>query len=478
MKTNLIPILMVLLGLHMFNLSAQTDIDVPEENGGEYPTGINDAKNPCISPEQYKEIEQRCNGNALLFISDAPSKASVLPAVPLNWPLKAAAGFTDCSYYFISAHVDQDNAPTTFHDYNCGTITYDGHKGTDIAIEPFPFYKMDNNQVEVIAAAAGTIIDKHDGEYDKNCVGAGSGLIANYVVVQHANGSRALYWHMKKNSLTGKAIGQTVAAGEYLGVVGSSGSSSGPHLHFEIWAGNTSSTVNDPFSGTCNILNASTWWVSQKPYTEPEVLKASVHTTDLTLPACPLTETLNESTSYTIPFQGAGLAPGYAKFYIFLRNETSGTTVNMSILNPNSTVFNSWTRNCVNNYNYSYWGYSKLLPVTPGTYTFQATYNGITCAQSFTIQSVTGISETNDNLKSLRIYPNPFHSVATIVWNRTILDGTLHISNEYGQNIRTIKSISGQEIKLDRRDLPGGVYFIRLTQDNALIGTEKMIITN
>jgi len=38
--------------------------------------------------------------------------------------------------------------------------TYDGHHGTDIAIWPYSFYKMDNNQIEVIAAAAGTITQK------------------------------------------------------------------------------------------------------------------------------------------------------------------------------------------------------------------------------------------------------------------------------------------------------------------------------
>ena len=94
---------------------------------------------------------------------------------------------------------------------------------------------MDNNQVEVIAAAAGTIVDKADGNFDKNC--GSNNLMANYLVIQHTDGSRVLYFHMKKNSLTTKAIGQPVALGEYLGVVGSSGNSSGPHLHFEYHMG-------------------------------------------------------------------------------------------------------------------------------------------------------------------------------------------------------------------------------------------------
>ncbi|MBK8923793.1 MAG: peptidoglycan DD-metalloendopeptidase family protein [Saprospirales bacterium] len=137
-------------------------------------------------------------------------------------------------------------------DYNCGARTYDGHQGTDIGIAPFSFYKMDHNQVEVVAAAAGVLLDKADGNFDRNC--AVNSLPANYAVVQHPDGSRAFYWHLKKNSVTTKAIGQPVAAGEYLGVVGSSGSSSGPHLHFEVRSGSTTSTRVDPFAGACNGL--------------------------------------------------------------------------------------------------------------------------------------------------------------------------------------------------------------------------------
>ncbi|MFN8331146.1 MAG: hypothetical protein U0T81_08005 [Saprospiraceae bacterium] len=55
---------------------------------------------------------------------------------------------------------------------------------------------MDHNLVEVIAAATGTIVDKHDGEFDKNC--ASTSMMANYLVIRHEDGSQALYFHMKK----------------------------------------------------------------------------------------------------------------------------------------------------------------------------------------------------------------------------------------------------------------------------------------
>jgi murein DD-endopeptidase MepM/ murein hydrolase activator NlpD len=367
------------------SLFAQQISEGPAESGGANPTEQNDAAHPCITPEQYEIIEKQCAENIKLLKLGQVHPDNLL-SVPLSWPLKAAAGFNDCSFYTITAYVDHD-ATTGLKDWNCGTNTYDGHKGTDIAIWPLPFYKMDNNQVEVIAAAPGTIINKSDGNFDKNC--GTNNLTANYLVIQHADGSTVLYFHMKKNSLTAKVVGQTVATGEYLGVVGSSGNSSGPHLHFELWAGSTVNTLNDPWSGTCNNFNANSWWVTQKPYTEPAVIKASVHITDVVFPACPATETPNESKCYPLPFQGPGLSPGYAKFYIFFRNETAGMMANMSILNPDGTTFNSWTYTSNTSYNASSRSFSKLLPTIAGTYTFKAVYNGTTCSQTFDVMTAT-----------------------------------------------------------------------------------------
>ena len=366
------------IDLHSQNISTSFP------SGGEYIYEKNDAAHPCISAAEYQLMEAEISRNNLLLnIHNGQQQREM--ATLLNWPVKAASGFNDCGFHFIGAFVDQNTAASAIKDFNCGSNTYDGHKGTDISVFPYGFYKMDNNQVEVVAAAAGTIIAKSDGNFDRNCTA--NNLTANYVIIQHADGSQALYWHMKKNFVTTKIVGQTVATGEYLGIVGSSGSSSGPHLHFEVWSGATSATRQDPYSGTCNTLNANSLWTSQKPAVDPAILKVSTNTTDLVMPGCPTTETSNESTSFNIPFQGASLPPGYAKFYIFLRDATVGSTVDLKILNPNGSTFNSWTFSPTTFYKASYWGWSKLLPTTPGTYKFQATYNGNTCVQNFDIVS-------------------------------------------------------------------------------------------
>lgn len=444
----------------------QNETNVSKVDGGWYEYSKNDAQNPCISAAEYARLENEIKGNLeKMGLVNRPANSALTTS--LNWPLRTAAGFSQCEYHFIGAYVDQNTTASAVQDYNCESNTYDGHQGTDIAIWPFGFYKMDQSQVEVIAAADGTIVQRADGNFDRNC--GSNTLTANSIIIQHADGSYALYWHMKNGSVTSKTVGQTVVAGEYLGVVGSSGSSSGPHLHFEIRTSSATNSYKDPFSGTCNLLNNNSWWAAQKPHTNPAVIKVSVNTTDLVSPACPTTETPNESDSFTIPFQGAGLAPGYAKFYLFLREAAVGTTVDLKILNPNGSTFNSWTYPISTFYKVSYWGFSKVLPTNPGLYTFQATYNGVTCSTTFQIQNLLGTS--NSELTDLILYPNPTEDQFNLIGN-TIENGNYSLS---------LITISGQIIKTERFEIqnnkleklinisefPRGIYFLEVTGTNS-----------
>lgn len=430
----------------------------------------NDAEHPCISEEQYLLIEKRCNENIQMLKLNGMVNRNSPEAILFNWPLKAANGLNDCSFYRVSAYVDQNTSSGSFQDFNCGTNTYDAHRGTDISIWPFNFYKMDHDLVEVIAAAPGIILDKHDGEFDKNC--AANNLTANYLIIRHADGSQANYWHMKKNSLTKKAIGQSVVAGEFLGIVGSSGSSSGPHLHFEVWAGSTVATRIDPFAGNCNTLNATSWWANQKSYMETGIVKVSVNTTDIVYPACPATETPNESDTYQIPFQGAGLAPGFAKFYIFIRDELAGLTANMSILNPDGTTFTSWTYMSTAASKTKVNGFSKKLPTTPGVYTFIANYNGTSCSKAFKITTATRTVNLNHENKRI-IYPNPSNGNFILEFKENV-STEIEIYNLLGVLVyraTIIKPIS--EFNLN---LPANVYLYQLRNKNNVTDTGKLLI--
>jgi len=76
------------------------------------------------------------------------------------------------------------------------------------------------------------------------------------------------------------------------------------------------------------------------------------------------------------------------------------------------------------------------------------------------------------------IFPNPFSDQTTLQTDNFLHSATLTVDNVFGQTVKEIKNISGQTITLHRDNLPSGVYFVRLTQDNKIITTNKLVITD
>ena len=169
--------------------------------------------------------------------------------------------------------MDEDPAfPDKLKDWNCGARTYDqasgyNHQGVDIGLWPDGWNVMDARWIEIVAAAPGTIVFKSDGNADRSC--KFNDNTWNAVYVQHDDGSTTWYGHMKRGSLTSKAIGERVAVGEFLGNVGSASNSPGPHLHFDVY--DPSRRLVDPYAGPCNTKNADSWWASQPAYLRPQV---------------------------------------------------------------------------------------------------------------------------------------------------------------------------------------------------------------
>lgn len=96
-----------------------------------------------------------------------------------------------------------------------GKTVSDNHKGVDLIGKG---YATDY----IIAAADGTVtIAKY------------SSSAGYYVQINHGNGVYTRYMHMKANTMTVK-VGQKVSKGQVLGYMGSTGNSTGAHLHFDI----------------------------------------------------------------------------------------------------------------------------------------------------------------------------------------------------------------------------------------------------
>lgn len=146
---------------------------------------------------------------------------------------------------------------------------YDSHDGTDYLLVG-GFDTMDAGSATIVAAAAGVVVSTEDGHYDR-CAASPEGIdcdghdgIANHVIVEHEGGWRTRYWHLKQGSVAVE-VGQEVGCGDRLGLVGSSGYSSAPHLHFELEG--PDAAVVDPYAGAWS--QPETWWVEQG---EPEGL--------------------------------------------------------------------------------------------------------------------------------------------------------------------------------------------------------------
>ncbi|MEO3974697.1 LysM peptidoglycan-binding domain-containing M23 family metallopeptidase [Streptomyces sp. CAU 1734] len=72
-----------------------------------------------------------------------------------------------------------------------------------------------------------------------------SGAYGNEVVIQHTDGKYSQYAHLSSLAVS---AGQSVSGGQEIGLAGSTGNSSGPHLHFEIRTGSGYGTDIDPLA--------------------------------------------------------------------------------------------------------------------------------------------------------------------------------------------------------------------------------------
>lgn len=100
-----------------------------------------------------------------------------------------------------------------------------------------------------------------------------------------------------------------------------------------------------------------------------------------------------------------------------------------------------------------------------------------TCIAIYNRQG-TGISEETQEQYQLFVFPNPFSDYVTIESGQLLTDATLTVFNSMGQAVKQMDNLSGQSIILYRDNLPGGLYFLGLTEDNKILLTYKVVITD
>jgi hypothetical protein len=89
-----------------------------------------------------------------------------------------------------------------------------------------------------------------------------------------------------------------------------------------------------------------------------------------------------------------------------------------------------------------------------------------------------GIADTNYEILSTSIFPNPFTSQTTLQIDKSLANSSLTLYNSLGQQVKQVNNISGQTVTLHRDNLPSGLYYLQLTQDNKTIATDKLVIAD
>jgi murein DD-endopeptidase MepM/ murein hydrolase activator NlpD len=280
-----------------------------------------------------------------------------------RWPLNGING----KHWMINNYLDLD-ASSNRLDYmgnvNGLARTYEGHRGIDVDISSFR--EMDSGSAGVYAAAPGVVESVVDSNFDRNTSCTGSW---NVVKVRAANGYAVFYGHIKKGSAL-VSVGTNVVAGTKLGIAGSSGCSTQPHLHFE---------VQDCSNTAVETMNLA-MWNSPPVYDPPSnvmdvMLKKGSFSTanEIKDPA------VNPSLYKPGDVLGIGLSASIR----------GGDAVQLALIDPHggSTQW-SWTVPGVARYGHWYPSWTQTLGSVPGIWSLQVKING-------SLKSTTSIPVSN-----------------------------------------------------------------------------------
>ncbi len=436
----------------------------------------------CVTEEQRQRIFAKNKQAIAQLTAEGKIVISKSNAVSFIWPLRQASNSNDYSYYGISNYIDHNPAYNgQLLDYNGGIRTYDvqgyNHKGTDIFTWPFYWYKMNNNQVEIVAAEDGVIINKDDGNFDHNCSFNNGNW--NAVYLSHSDGSVTWYGHMKLNSLTTKNVGDAVTAGEYLGVVGSSGSSTGPHLHFEVYSNISQTNLIDPWFGSSNSTITSSWWQNQKPYFEPKINKVATHSDEPVFPQCPQEEILNLKNNF--------VSGDTIFFYTYYQDQLRNMVSSYKVYTPDNLVWSQWSASLTSDSFWvaSYWGWWNILPsnAAQGDWRFSAVFNGLEYSHTFQVNVPNAVEDDDKTPTGYFVsdnYPNPFNPSTKLNYSIPKYGlVTIKLFDILGNEIKILengyKSSGNYELTIDGNGLQSGVYFVSLRTGN-FMETKKIVL--
>lgn len=249
-------------------------------------------------------------------------------------------------------------------DFQGGNYTYNRHNAIDYTLPNFA--AMDAG-VSVNAVSPGIVINVHDGEYDRwsRANPTPSGARPNSVLIVHANGVITEYLHLRQNSISVN-IGDPVAAGQQIGLVGSSGNSSDAHLHFAVYEnGNLVETYQDP----------DRWWLEPLPYAGDVYGSLDHGIINYSPTVNDLVERPMQYDEFDIQDGNGQIVRSWANVFGY----KNGDDVDYFLFEPDGDEFGQlhWTSGQIR---YGWWNASFSLPTDPelGRWAVEAKLNGET----------------------------------------------------------------------------------------------------
>ncbi|RYE25372.1 MAG: T9SS type A sorting domain-containing protein [Sphingobacteriales bacterium] len=392
----------------------------------------------------------------LLFVlGHLPLQAQVKFALPLHG--------TPRQDYWIVNYVDHD-AGTALLDNSCGNKTYDGHQGTDMVLRSF---KTMDSGVVVYAMADGVVFQTKDSLYDRSKIKNNGGL-GNYIGINHGNQYWAYYGHFKAHTLLVKP-GDVVTEGQPIAMVGSSGNTTDPHLHIEVY--DVNSNIVDPFAGNCQT-NTASLWKSQPAYDTSFLVIDKGFTAYV-----PNLDTLRER--YDIRNNIYTHSDTAINFWIQTQGVHTGDVQRVDWYTPNATFWYSYSYTTPADYWYSYfWTYINIPPDTlAGTWSAQYFVNNMPVTTEYVnvLPWPTGVQSLQQ--ADWQLYPNPATTSIRIVMPKAAGKKVrAQLYDVLGKSYPVYEGPlqSSQNIALP--NVPAGTYILQLYADDVPAGKKRLMI--
>jgi hypothetical protein len=142
-----------------------------------------------------------------------------------------------------------DGVPFFLLPFPCGQV-WSGQTRVDHSPPPsVDFNRVDDDGDPVVAAASGVVARVEN---------LGNTSYGKWIEIDHGNGYRSRYAHLSVQLVS---VGQTVRRGQQIGNVGTTGGSTGPHLHYE--QRHNGVTVRASFNGVQALYYGSKNYTSQ-----------------------------------------------------------------------------------------------------------------------------------------------------------------------------------------------------------------------